>query len=176
MEQTHGRWRQGMRVGLALVGLIGAWQIPAVQAQTTLFAYSAKFVCGPPRGDLPVVRGTYATTVNIHNPHFQEVNFRKKAVIALPQRDPRGPISEFVREGLKADEALGVDCRDIRDLFGPAIPLPPLIEGFVVIYSPVQLDVVAVYTARHRSGVAPNDSNEVETMDVEEVTPKRVAQ
>lgn len=174
MERTHRRLRQWGIVGLALAGLMGAWQIPAAQAQTTLFSYSAKFVCGPRGGDLQVVRGSYATVVNIHNPHFQPVNFRKKAVIAFSQREPRGPIAEFVRESLKADEALGVDCRDIRALFDPAIVLPPLIEGFVVIYSPVQLDVVVVYTARHRSGVAPNDSNEVETMDVEEVTPKRI--
>jgi hypothetical protein len=173
MERTHRRLRQWVVVSLALVGLMGAWQIPAAQAQTTLFAYSAKFVCGPRTSDLQVVRGQYATVVNIHNPHFQEVNFRKKAVIALSQREPRGPISNFVGETLKADEALGVDCRDIRALFAPTI-LPALIEGFVVLYSPVQLDVVAVYTARHRAGVAPDDSNEVETMDVEEVTPKRI--
>lgn len=172
------RWFLGFTLGLALMGAPGLWTATEVQAQQQLYAYSAKFVCGNRTTDLDVVRGRYATTVNIHNPHFTLVPFAKKAVLALPQRSDLGRISRFVREQLPADRALGVDCRDIRELFGVA--LPAFIEGFVVIYSPVELDVVGVYTARHRpllGSPPPPDTSQfdVESIDVEEVTPKRVS-
>ncbi len=170
------RWGIGvisaLFLGLATICLTAT----EAQAQQQLLAYSAKFVCGPWGNDLgPVVRGRYATTVNIHNPRFTTVSFRKKAVIALPQRSDRGPISQFVSETLIADAALGVDCRDIRALF-PGVVLPAFIEGFVVLYTPVELDVVGVYTARHRTGTDTADPNkyDVESIDVEEVTPKRI--
>ena len=46
-------------------------------------SYSAKFSCGPRAADNDVVRGTYATSINIHNPQSQlNVVFFKKVVIA----------------------------------------------------------------------------------------------
>ena len=172
------RWFLRLAIVLALVGATGLWTAPEVQAQQVLFAYSAKFVCGTrtvdAAGGSDVVRGRYATTINIHNPRFQGVSFRKKAVLALPQRADPGRISEFVGEQLQPDGALGVDCPDIRALFGGALPL--FIEGFVVIYSPVELDVVGVYTARHRPlpGTPDTSQYDVESIDVETNEPKRV--
>lgn len=165
---------------LVLVGATGLWTATEAQAQQVLLAYSAKFVCGTRTLDAPggsdVVRGRYSTTINIHNPHFTPVNFRKKAVIARSQRDDLGRISPFVGETLPPDGALGVDCPDIRALFGAGVVLPLHIEGFVVIYSQVELDVVGKYTARHRPtpGAADTGPFDVESIDIEAVTPKRI--
>lgn len=149
-----------------------------------MWQYSAKFICGAQTGDTDVVKGLYATTVNIHNSLNIPVQFRKKAVIALPERTlPRGKISNIVGESLGPGEAMGVDCKDIRSLF-PATPvLPTHIEGFLVVEigstagTPTDpLDVVAKYTARHRTGTNTADPNsyDVETLDVERVPPKQM--
>ena len=139
-------------------------------AQTQQLAYSAKFVCGIRTGDVGVVRGTYETTINVHNPHFVTVQFQKKAVIALPERSARGKISQIRVESLKPDEAMGVDCRDIRGLFSPA-PVS-FIEGFLVIYIPRQIDVVGVYTARERNGTSADAAiYDASSIAVERVTP-----
>lgn len=148
----------------------------ATPAQAALVAYSAKFVCGPRTVDSSVVKGQYETTVNIHNPHFIPIQFRKKAVLALPQSANPGPISNFVTEALKPDEALGVNCRDIRVLFSP-LAVPAFIEGFLVIYidETIPLDVVEVHTARHRgtgSSASPGEFD-VESIDTRQVTPIR---
>jgi hypothetical protein len=177
------RWFLGFTLVFILAGTLGLWTATEVQAQQQLNAYSAKFVCGTQgldaRGGLNVVRGLYSTTINIHNPRGgpnQVAVFRKKAVIARPQRVNPGPISEFVVEQLPPDGALGVDCRDIRALFPGALPV--FIEGFLVLYilAPQELDVVGVYTARHRplAGTPDTSQYDVESIDVETVNPKRV--
>lgn len=145
-------------------------------AEAQSLVYSCKFVCGPITSDADVVRGMYATSCNIHNPNHTTVQFRKKAVIALPERTlPRGRISPFVPEALNADEAMGVDCRDIRGLFGP-IALPAHIEGFLVLERPAtpafQLDVVGKYTARHTGGAL--GTNDVESIHMEQYQAKKV--
>jgi hypothetical protein len=122
-----------------------------------LLSYAVKFLCGtiphsdadpqqPPPG-APLVPGTYLTAVNIHNPQGKEVRFRKKAVIANPQGQPRGRIGQLVDESLKPDEALEVDCDNIKQLLGA--PTAGFMKGFVVILSPVELDVVGVYTLKN---------------------------
>jgi hypothetical protein len=71
-----------------------------------------------------------------------------------------------------------MDCRDIRELF--PTPPPSFIEGFVVIQvappttGGETLDVVGVYTARHRTGDGAPNAFDVETIDVEEVRPKLI--
>ena len=153
-------------------------------AQTQeVLSYAAKFVCFTGNA-LAVVPGTYLTTINIHNPHTLPVTIKKKAVLALPERASRGEISPFVTETLGPDEAMGVDCKDIKGLF----PKPPVsfIEGFVVIQVAPQanfqtapeLDVVGVYTAKHRTGTDINDPKkyDVESIDVKEYSPKKILQ
>lgn len=68
------------------------------QAQNRLVIYSVKFLCGlqttvpsSPPAEPPVKPGNYATAINIHNFHpTATVEFRKKAVVANPEREPRG--------------------------------------------------------------------------------------
>jgi len=167
---------------LFCLGTMGLFAATSADAQ--VISYAAKFVCGPAVSDADVVRGLYSTAVNIHNPLLKEaVQFTKTAVIAFPERKKeRGPISPKVTETLKPNEAMYVDCTDIRLLFGTGVELPRHIEGFLVIETPAldissdPLDVVAKYTARHRMGTVTTDPNiyDVESIDIEKITPKKV--
>jgi hypothetical protein len=154
------------------IGSIGGEALcgaPAVRAQqppipippAMMLSYAAKFVCGPTTTDIEVVRGVYATAINIHNPNPFPVRFRKKAVVANVESGPRGPISKKLDETLQPDEAMFVDCSEVRTLLGPAITKNLVhFEGFVVLevpeiqvnagavpFSP-ELDVIGKYTAR----------------------------
>lgn len=82
-----------------------------------LIVYSAKFLCGPAFGREGVQPGSYSTAINVHNPHDQTVYLYKKAVIARPEDEPRGPISRFRKVRLGPDEAIEIDCIDIVSLF-----------------------------------------------------------
>jgi hypothetical protein len=166
---SKSHWIPAAGISLALLAFLGT----SAHAQTvTLLSYAAKFVCGPRNLDSSVVRGFYETSVNIHNPHFVRVAARKKAVIALPQSSPPGPISKFVPEVLPPDGAVGVTCRDIRVLFDPPVPAATFIEGFLVVHVPrvTPLDVTDVITARNRAGA----DIDVESIMVLEVTPKSI--
>ena len=89
----------------AAAAVLAAWGLVATtdrsDAGITIIApithsYAAKFVCKERNNDKQVVQGEYRTVVNIHNPHILPVRFRKKAVIALPERSHvRGRISKF---------------------------------------------------------------------------------
>lgn len=140
--------------------LSAALSIP-LSAQTTdpvvrVFQYSAKFVCtanipGTSAADSAVVPGVYATMINLHNPTAQGVawpGFRMKIAVAAPAADlTAGPVSAWISPdlALRSDGALQVNCRILTSRFG----ITPIegFEGFLVIQSPVPLDVTAVYTA-----------------------------
>ena len=181
---------------LLLVAALGALLVTtSVQAQvacpltqTPFASYAAKFVCGPLGTDADVVKGRYATTINVHNPQVGlDVQFCKKAVIALPERSANlGPISQGVVDTLPPDRAMGIDCTDIIGLF-PVGSLPFHIEGFVVIEVPSQppsaavniplLDVVAKYSARHRNSTTAGTDptlNDVEALEVLPIIPQTI--
>jgi len=144
-----------------------------VDEQTTppkeVFVYPVKFVCGfipvealgeaspPPPNEPPVKPGNYATAINLYNFQSQDVKFTKNAVIANPQGQPSGATSPVFIERLGAGLALEVDCSDITKMLSRSeggVSLPAFIKGFVVVESPVDLQVVAVYTAE-KLEVAP---------------------
>ncbi len=149
--------KQVVTMAAAALGVIAL--LGQARAQTPPFVYSVKFVCGlqvvpslqfPPPHEPSVKPGNYATAINVHNYHNVQVVLRlKKAVIARPESVmPRGPISKLVTgEPIDADRALTVDCNEIALLYS-GVTLPPFIEGFVEIVSPLQLSVVAVYTTQ----------------------------
>jgi hypothetical protein len=126
------------------------------------FQYAVKFICGKSDGEI-LAPGVYFTAINVHNPHYAPVTFRKKVAIALPGEKP-GKVSGFFRARLGPDEAFEIDCADIRK---HAESDERFIKGFVVIESPVELDVVAVYTASGATG-------QIETLDIERVSPRRL--
>jgi hypothetical protein len=128
------------------------------------FQYAVKFVCGEADERGIVAPGQYFTAINIHNPSStRPVKFQWKIAIA-PPGVKGGPISKFFDAGLKPDQALEIDCPDITRR-SPGVEFKPL-KGFVVILSPCELDVVAVYTAQAKRG-AP-----VQTMHTERVPPR----
>ncbi len=138
-----------------------------VQTMGGPFVYAAKFVCGrflprerQPAEEGPVEPGSYATAINIHNPHSRAVTIVKKAVLLFVGTEeghdveiPRPPHRARTAE-LGPDWGMEIDCRDIRDVLlsdQPEVPgpqAPTFIKGWVVIESPDPLDVVAVYTVR----------------------------
>ena len=114
----------------------------------------------------PVINGFYATAVNVHNPG-PPIKFARKVAIAPPGKP--GGISGFWVTGLKNDQAIEFDCRQIYEqAFAAGLQPGPFIKGFLVIRSQRQLDVVAVYTA------GPSNGQGVSSIHTERVPPRRV--
>ncbi len=126
----------------------------------SIFQYAVKFMCG--KSAEVVAPGAYFTAINVHNPTNEAIHFRKKVAVALPGEQP-GPVSGFSDSKLGPDQALEIDCRDIRRY---AHTEAEFLKGFVVIESDVALDVVAVYTAAGIEG-------QVVTIHTERVAPRR---
>ena len=98
-----------------------------------------------------MVRGTYATAINVHNPSLEHIiPLAKQVVIALPGQQP-GPVSTFERAQLEPHNAFEIDCGDIRTIANKTnLATDPFLKGFVVIMTREALDVTAVYTVRTR--------------------------
>jgi hypothetical protein len=146
----------------------------AEQPGTADFSYAAKIVCGLQRDprDMRLARGFYATTINIHNPGDTDAKFFKKLALTFPPEEQRpGKVIRISQDVLKPDEALKVDCNEIRRrLFPNGFPTP-YIEGFVVIESANSLDVTAVYStaALDQGGNVTTHSS----IDVEQIKERR---
>ncbi len=118
------------------------------------YRYAAKVVCGTQAksDDLRLRPGVYATTVNVFNPDVKTVRFDKRLAVSYPPvKQIQGETYEFGFDSLDPLRALKTDCDDLIDKAFNGVPPQPYFEGFVVITSPVSLDVTAVYTG---SGVA----------------------
>ena len=117
------------------------------------YQYSAKFVCGTAGPGDPVVPGDYLTAINVHNPWEDPADYidlYKKAVWAQEETITPEPPSPWELYQIEANRAFEIDCNEIGWwLFGDpqVVQWPPFYKGFVVISSPNELDVVAVYTA-----------------------------
>ena len=131
-------------------------------SRLTIFLYAAKFVCG--KSDNRIASpGQYFTAVNVHNPSITaRAIYIKRFAIALPEERP-GKISEFARGVLAPDEAMLIDCENIYKHTG--VPPGQFLEGYALLYSLSELDVVSVYTAGH---------SEVETLHTERVPVRRL--
>jgi len=131
------------------------------------WSFAAKFVCGeqladqsgpPTAGDLAVRSGSYATEINIHNPHYLgPIQIRQKALLLVDRGAPVGRAPATAQPGtfgplfaLPDDGATMMDCTSIWGLLNPGTTPPapmPLMIGYLVIVSPANLDVVGVTTA-----------------------------
>jgi hypothetical protein len=115
--------------------------------------------------ELPLKPANYATDINVHNPQVKATVLWKKAVLsgwvgtAPGTTEVRTSEPEQVFGGgtylvvqLPPDGAFSVDCADIvKKLQPPGQPTSAsFITGFVVINSPVELDVTAVYTSERQ--------------------------
>jgi hypothetical protein len=112
----------------------------------TIFQYAAKVVVGKSLGKV-VAPGEYWTAVNVHNPHYKTIYFKKKIAIGLPH-EKAGRIWGPFSARLRADEALEIDRDDIMK----HAQTDDFLKGFVVIESPYELDVVSVYTVADAKG------------------------
>lgn len=134
--------------------------------------YAAKFVCGtqgPTTSDRALLNvGRYFTSVNLHNPELEkDAKLWFKAVVSA-EPPVTNPPSGFRRQNLPADTAIVIDCAEIRRLVG-ALGQSQLIEGWVVVVSPDELDVSPVYTAGADATTYP-----VQSIDVETVGPRLI--
>ncbi|SNX58818.1 hypothetical protein SAMN06296273_0283 [Nitrosomonas ureae] len=161
-------------------GLIGIQQV--AQAETTKYSetlkteyqYAVKVNCSLllPHQDGNLARGIYRTAVNIHNPTDKKITIAAKVALATQFGSEPGPfdVTPFKKAVLQPDGAVGVSCFDIAGYFCPINSVCvdfAFLEGFLVVKSPVPLDVVSVYTARHTDG-------EVESMAVETIEPRKI--
>lgn len=116
---------------------------------TRLYRYDAKFLCGvetDPEG-ARLAQGRYATVVNILNPGQRAARFRKSLALAFPPAEQLPGETHLIGiDELGPQQALKVDCADVRtNVFAGAFP-EPVIDGFVTIQSPQPLEVQGVYT------------------------------
>jgi len=133
--------------------------------------YAAKFVCGKmeemghgegaDRG--AVAEGDYHTVINVHNPSQNAVSIRVKFASTQPD-GKAGKISRFAEIRLGPDEVISLGCAQIYELLGAK---PGFVDGFAVIESGVELDVVAVYTAG-------GEHAQVEALNTERVPVRKV--
>jgi hypothetical protein len=165
-----------------LMGLGGLFMSPLSQAEQvkhaktikTEYQYSAKVVCSllRPHQDGTLAQGTYRTAVNIHNPTDKRISVAAKVALArqFGSEPGRFDVTPFKEAELQPDGAVGINCFDIAGYFCPIDGVCvdfAFLEGFLVVKSPVPLDVVGVYTARHTDG-------DVESIDVEAIEARQV--
>ncbi|HEX8622898.1 MAG TPA: hypothetical protein VF718_13105, partial [Allosphingosinicella sp.] len=131
-------------IGLGLV--LAGTQASAQTTPVYLFEYSAKVICGDLAAQADILAGgRYFTLVNIHNPGLTASLRRKVAATAAGSP---GHISGFERSQLRNDEAMHIDCPLIHKQADT-----DWVEGFLVIQSTLELDVVSVYTVADK-GIA----------------------
>lgn len=128
------------------------------------WSYAAKFVCGnQPAGatgpNAPALApGSYATTVDIHNPNYVgSLALHRKIVLLVDQGSAVGrapataqPTALGPALQLSDDGATMEDCASIWAMANPGVTPPspmPLMAGYLVIVSPLELDVVGGTTA-----------------------------
>lgn len=163
-------------VVLILGGIHGLRTLQA-QGPRQRFIYTVKFTCVPEVGpaqavgvQAPFEPALYRTAINVHNFMDESVTVTKRAVLTNSEDQPRGTITGRVADLLTPDQALSVDCLDVQQLFAGAPQ--PVGDGFLVIESPVELDVVAVYTALIITAGQREDTGAGLGVDVEYIQPK----
>lgn len=148
--------------------------LPPDPGANALYEYSAKIICGRQAEDpLQRAAGFYATSVNIHNPFPAPIRFFKKlALTAPPGMQQPGKILPIGEDVLSYDSALQTDCRELRQKL-ISTEEAPVIEGFLVIQSPRELDVTSVYTTSALANAAAGGAHS--SIDVESVSVRRRA-
>lgn len=155
----------------AIVGMTAyAQNVETGATGAPTYQYTAKYVCGlsqDPTTKSPVLPGTYRTSINVHNPQASNVTIMKKAVQSSREMENPIPPGKLRSYTIRPDYSFEIDCEDVYLIGG--VPSGTLFsEGFVVIQSPRQIDVKAVYTA----GAPATASSSVVTMDIETIEPK----
>jgi hypothetical protein len=156
---------------LASLAVSQAIAASAANAQTAIpppfVNYAAKFTCGT--GAVDDVLGTYASSINIHNPHATTISFYKKIVVA--EREGVLPFQKpvIVQDVLPPDFVQFVDCTVVYTL--TKIAAGTKLDGFFVLEVPPTfpfnpaipalnppLDVVGKYTVTNAPSTSPTIS------------------
>lgn len=117
--------------------------------------YAAKFVCGRNESDLPLVGGAYRTSINIHNPsRCDDATLKWKVALSADSDAKEHVVSGFTAATLKPDEAMQIDCKAVATALKSAGFGAPFTEGWVVVVSEQELDIVGVYTCGAEKGVS----------------------
>lgn len=127
----------------------------------TQHQYATKLFCtySGNLSPLMAIEGAYRTVVNVHNPTPRAVRL---AFHVSRARDTRAPVggSVFLNSSLQLlelepDESLEIDCGDVAQAFCPIEDVCVSflwVEGFVIIDSPVALDVAALLSSGPHGG------------------------
>jgi hypothetical protein len=180
-------------IARASVSTLGDQAAPAAPAVTGTYywSYAAKFVCGYQSpltsGGLiipgePVVKpGNYATEINIQNPNFKIVPLIKRVIVLVEgdvvHREPGfvGPSGSDVLE-LQGNFSTLDDCNKLWLNTHPqtgVLPTPmPLFIGYLVILTPLDINVNAVFTT-NAPGITGNPPAST-SIDVLTIAGKRV--
>jgi hypothetical protein len=127
------------------------FKVTPPEKKVLVYKYAAKLICGVQEDpkNTQLARGLYATAINIHNPNAETVKFRKSLSLTFPpSRQRPGKVIRIADDKLKEDQALEVDCVDVRQRLFPGGFPRSYIKGFVTITSSHSLDVTAVYSTR----------------------------
>jgi hypothetical protein len=162
---------------LATVTLLAAIGSPAYAQQrvATTYQYSAKTLCTLLSdigfGDA-FAPGRYRTVINIHNPTERKIEITRKFALSLQPGETAGSfsITPYKSLTLEADQAVAYNCFDVAGFFCPIDGVCVdfiAIDGFLVVNSPVELDVVAVYSANPKDG-------QISTLDVDTIAGRRM--
>ena len=75
-----------LTAGLLAAAAATAAAAPPIPGPQDGYQYAAKFVCGVQEDPklMILARGFYATTINVHNPNPQTVQFRKRLALSIP--------------------------------------------------------------------------------------------
>jgi len=159
---------------LAAVLLVIAPSAASAQLRTS-YQYAVKTLCtllGDTGFGDALSPGRYRTVINIHNPIEKKFEIARKFALAGGQGEPFGTFSVTPYKSLTLgpDQAIAFNCFDIAGFFCPINNVCvdfTAIDGFLVINSPTELDVVAIYTGNPKGG-------EVSTLDTETIAARKI--
>jgi hypothetical protein len=139
------------------------------------FSYAVKFVCSKQNEDIDgtgLLRGAYATAINVHNPELKEpVAYFKKFVQGfIDQGQGRPSDFEPGPRVIEPNHAFEVECNEILRSLPDHSPTNPTATGFVVFLTQSELDITAVYTA------GPGAHSEVASIEVEPIAPRQLGE
>ena len=161
---------------IAAALLVAVSSCPADAQVKTSYQYAVKTVCAL-LGDIgfgdAMAPGRYRTLINIHNPTEKKIEVARKFALAGEPGEPLGAfsVSPYKAFTLGPDQAVAYNCFDIANFFCPINGVCvdfTAIDGFLVINSTEELDVVAVYSGNPKGG-------EVSTLDTETVAARKIA-
>jgi hypothetical protein len=139
---------------------------PVHQHGEDFYQYAAKVVQGRTFDPRVLGPGQYSTSVNIHNPWCQDVDYQVKLVVSGADGN-EDTITLFQPFTLKPDGATEFDSAGFTALLFPVV-LPAFLEGYFIIECEQELDVVAVYSGNMLC------NGELATMETERVPPRVV--